>query len=308
MSQLVHCIRQPVKCIRYLLYRIRQLVNSWVPDYWYTVFRYRRKFGRWPNLRSPKTFSEKVNYKKLYCRDPLLTTLEDKYEVRQYVRERIGDEYLTKLYLVTDNAEDIDFAKLPDRFVIKATHGCGWNIIVKDKSGVDVLAVKQQMAQWLRLNYYNVGREWSYKNIPPRIIVEEFLGDQSGKVPYDYKLFCFNGVTRMIMVVSDRFTKPKANYYDRDWKKLDAKGRWWDTFDSPLPFPANHGRMIAVAEALSAGLDFLRVDLYNTGDRIYFGEMEPYPANGFQRWNPKEFDAVLGTYWVGMANYKFGIR
>ena len=112
----------------------------------------------------------------------------------------------------------------------------------------------------------------------------------------------------MIMVVSDRFTKPKANYYDRDWKKLDAKGRWWDTFDSPLPFPANHGRMIAVAEALSAGLDFLRVDLYNTGDRIYFGEMEPYPANGFQRWNPKEFDAVLGTYWVGMANYKFGIR
>jgi hypothetical protein len=285
--------------MRLVEYMMR-LVKSWVPDYWYTVFRYKRTYGRWPNLSFPKTFNEKVNYKKLFCRDPLLTKLADKYEVRQYVRERIGDGYLTKLYRVADNAEEIDFSWLPDSFVIKATHGCGWNIIVRDKSKVDVLAVKRQIAQWLGVNYYNVGREWCYKNIQPRVIVEEFLGDESGKVPYDYGFFCFNGVSRMIQVDADCFEHHARIFYDTDWKRINVK-RMYYNFDFPLPAPTNLGRMIVVAEALSAGLDFVRVDLYSTGDRIYFGEMTQYPANGFGRFNPDEFDALLGAYWVGVG-------
>lgn len=265
-------------------------------DFRYTVRRYRNTFGCWPNLFYPTTFSEKITYKKLFNRDPLLTRLADKFSVREYVAERVGNAYLPELLFVTDCPAAINFTLLPNSFVIKATHGSGWDIIIKDKANVDTLAIRQQLSQWLRENYYYFGREWCYKNIQPQIIIEEFLSDESGSIPYDYKFFCFNGTAKIIQVDVDRFENHKRNLYDTNWEKLNIK-LMYQNFEFPLPAPNNLTEMIFIAEKLSAGLDFVRVDLYNIGGTIYFGELTHYPGNGFERFEPKEYDKFLGTYW-----------
>lgn len=271
--------------------------RTWRSDLVYTIRRYRQTFGRWPNLLRPKTFNEWINHKKLFDRNPLLTLLADKYQVREYVRERVGEEILTRLYLVTEDPEEIDFARLPDRFVIKTTHGSTWNILVPNKQEVDERAVKDQCAEWLRQNYYTMGREWAYKNIKPRIIVEEFLGDESGEAPCDFKFFCFGGVVKFIQVDADRFRGHKRDLYDTSWNRLNVRTCSYRNLDKALPKPEKLDEMMFIAQRLADGLDFVRVDLYDINGRIYFGEMTNYPDNGFSRIEPDEYDFIFGSYW-----------
>jgi hypothetical protein len=265
-------------------------------DFRYTIFRYRDTFGAWPNLFAPRTFNEHLNHKKLFDRRPILTMLADKYAVRQYVRERVGEEYLNEVYLVTENPGDLDFSRFPDRFVVKATHGSGWNVIVVDKYRADERAIRKQCAIWLKMNYYDLGREWCYKHIPPRILVEAFIGDASGKVPLDFKFFCFDGIPRFIQVDFDRFEHHTRNLYDTSWNQVPCKLHY-DNNEQGCPMPSNLDEMLAVAENLAYGLDFVRVDLYSVHNRVYFGEMTHYPGNGFERFDPAWYDAYFGSFW-----------
>lgn len=262
-----------------------------------TLKRYNQTFHkRLPNIFQPKTFNEYLLRKKIFDRNPLLTQLADKYAVREYVAERIGTEYLAKLYYVTDDPATIDFAQLPNRFVIKATHGSGYNLIVKDKSSLDYNEVIQTCRKWLSSNYYKRGGEWCYRDIPPRIIIEEFLKTDNGDVPPDYKFFCFNGQPHFVQVDVDRFIEHKRNIYDLEWNKLPVAYHF-KNFDWALDAPINLGKMISLAQKLSNGLDFIRVDLYSLETQVIVGEMTNYPENGFGNFDPPEYDLVFGEKW-----------
>jgi hypothetical protein len=277
--------------------RVSRLANR--SDFWYTVRRYKRRYGRYPNLLRPCTHSEYINRSKLFRRYPLLTVLADKYAVRDYVRDRVGQCCLTQLYLVTDEPAEIDLESLPDSFVVKATHGSGWNIIVTDKSLVSQQEIRRQCSEWLRLNYYAVSREWCYRNIKPRILIEELLGDENGKIPCDYKVHCYNGVPKFIQVDFDRFEHHTRALFDTAWNRLPVSCTY-DDHDEDVPAPATLDRIIDVAGKLAHGLDFVRVDLYGIRDRVYFGEMTLYPGAGFVIFEPDEYDLRLGSYWSAL--------
>jgi hypothetical protein len=265
-------------------------------DLLYTARRFRATFGRPPDLRYPRTFNERIACKKLNDRRPLLTRLADKLAVREYVADRAGPACLAELLFVTDDPARFDAVHLPDRFVIKATHGSGCNLIVRDKSRLDRRRTIDLCRRWLGVNFYDVGREWCYRDIPPRILVEEWLGGDDGGVPIDFKFFCFGGVPRFVQVDVQRFTDHRRNIYDPAWNRLPV-ALHYDNFDWPMPAPETLDAMLDLAATLAAGLDFIRVDLYSVRGQVVFGEMTNYPGNGFERFAPDEYDLVFGDAW-----------
>lgn len=261
---------------------------------------FRLKCGYWPNLHTPRTFNEKVMWRKLYDRNEVFTVLADKLRVREFVRERVGEKYLTDLYGVYDDPRTIDFDSLPRRYVLKATHDCGSAILVTDGQNVDQARVVEKLSRALRRVYGRDKGEWWYANIPPRILAEEFLNDASfggSKVPPDFKFFVFQGLVAMIQVDVDRYTDHRRTLYDRQWRKIEA------TYTYPLgpdiSRPVNLDEMIWVAETLGRDLDFVRVDLYSIGTkRVVFGEMTFAPESGRGPFYPRELDYWLGDQWT----------
>jgi hypothetical protein len=279
--------------------------------------RHRRAHGRLPNLLYPTTFNEHVVYKKLFDRNPLLVQLADKYAVRDYVAARVGPAYLKQLYWVTDDPTTIDWESLPQSFVVKATHGCRFNLFVDDKTKLDHAAVVARCQTWLAQNYYWRGREWCYKAIPPRIMVEEFLSsDALMQIPDDYQFFCFGGVPTYIQIYRrgnpqeqrggtvpgaiqgslDRVGPWYTNLYDTAWNRLPVKTTL-ENYEGDLAPPPTLEEMFSVARKLAAGLEFVRVDLYSIGTRIVFSEMTHYPANGMMTFQPVEYDTLFGAHW-----------
>lgn len=256
--------------IKGLLYRVARIV----PDRWFIALKFHKNFGRWPNLRSPKTFNEKLNWLKLHDRNPLYTTMVDKYEAKRYVGSIIGEEYIIPTLGVWDRAEDIDFDSLPDKFVLKATHDSGRVVICRDKSKLDRAQAIADMRESLKRDFYAVTREWPYKNVKPRIIAENLLETGNGEDLRDYKFFCFNGRVEFMKIDFDRDTRHRANYYDRDFKLLDISEKVACPRDPSRSFerPLKFGLMIQLAEKLAAGKPFLRVDFYNVCDIVYWGE------------------------------------
>jgi hypothetical protein len=252
--------------------------------------------GSYPNIFRPRSFSEKIQYRKLFDRRPILVTLADKYAVREFVRERVGGEFLTRLYHVTADPRDIPLSSLPDQFVIKPTHGCGWLEIVRDKTAVDLEQLQRTCADWLSRNFFYVAGEWVYKTIPPRLIVEELLDDGAGNIPYDYKFFVFGGKVAFLSVDLDRFGEHRRNMYDRDWNRLNF-GFQRSCSDKPVERPAKLEEMIRIAETLCIGFDFLRIDMYCAGERIVFGEVTTTPASGLEPFWPGGTDRWIGDLW-----------
>ena len=275
-------------------------LRSWTPDFLYVLRKclidFRMGHGSYPNLFSPRSFSEKIQYRKLFDRRPVLVTLADKYAVRDFVRNRVGSEILTDVYHVTDNPRDIPLSALPDRFIVKPTHGCGWLEIVRDKSLLDVEQLQAISADWLKRNFFYTAGEWVYKNIPPRLMYEELLDDGSGEVPYDYKFFVFDGRVEFLGVDIDRFGDHRRNMYDRDWNKLNF-GFQRSCSDKVVQRPERLDEMIAYAEAICEGFDFLRIDMYCIGNRIVFGEVTTTPASGLEPFWPGGTDRWIGDLW-----------
>lgn len=247
------------------------------------------------NLFEPKTYNEKIQWMKLYDSTPIKTKLADKYQVREYVKDKIGEEYLIPLLGVWDKFEDIDFDKLPQQFVLKCNHGCGCNIIVKDKQNFDKEKASKQINEWMNINYAYLGFELHYSDIPRKIIAEEFIQNAENEL-YDYKVWCFNGKAHYIQFLSERNTDGlKMAFYDREWNKQRF------LYSVPMDKKVNKKPeklelLLELAEKLSAGFNHVRVDFYITNDgRIYFGEMTFTSCNGTARWEPKEADLMLGN-------------
>jgi hypothetical protein len=249
-----------------------------------------------PNLINPATFSDKVLYRRLFDRRPLLPQLAGKATVRAYVESRLGPDVLPKLYYLTIRPETIPFDQLPDRFVVKPTHGSGWLQIVTDKSTLDRAALIDKCKVWLKRSYAEEKQEWVYQDIEPQIIVEEFIDDGSGTAPNDYKLFVFDGTVRMIQVDTGRFTDHRRRLFTPTWEKLDAL-LLFDDVIGDVPCPRHLTDIITAAQKLGKGLDFVRADFYDTPKRIYFGEFTFYPDAGLGRFRPQDFDRRLGGYW-----------
>jgi hypothetical protein len=278
---------------------LKRTARELAPDL-YTLLRimwsYKRKLGVFPNVVNPKTFNEKVQYRKLHDRRQLLTLLVDKYGSREYVAAKIGETVLPKLLFVTENPTDIPFSALPDRFVVKPTHGAGWVRVVTNKQSADIAEIVRQCNFWMSQNYYNWTREWAYRDVKPRIIVEEFIGDETGAVPIDYKLFVFAGKVEFIQVDIGRFKELRRNIYDTSWNRMNVALDYPNSPDD-VPRPPHLETMIDYAQLLAVGIDFVSVDLYDTNGKVYFGEFTLAPGHGFAHFSPKQFDDYLGGLW-----------
>lgn len=265
-----------------------------IDDRLYLKLVYRFKMGKRLNLKNPETFNEKLQWLKLNNRKDIYTTMVDKSEVKKYVAEKIGEEYIIPTLGVYDNFDDIDFCKLPREFVIKCTHDSGGIVVCKDKSKLDVEKTRKKIDQCLKRNFYYFGREWPYKNVVPRIIVEKCLSDSGGDLK-DYKFFVFNGKMQCFKVDFNRFTKHQANYYDVDAKLLRFGEKVCPPdFSKKIDIPKNYKKMIKLAEKLAEDVPFMRVDFYNVNGKIYFGEITLYPADGFGKFVPEKWDKKLG--------------
>ncbi|MBP7051976.1 MAG: glycosyl transferase [Phycisphaerae bacterium] len=251
------------------------------------------KHGRRPNMEEPRTFNEKIAWIKLHTRDPLMVQCADKCMVREYVRNAIGDEYLIPLLGVYQHVSEIPFERLPPRFVLKATHGSGCNIICRDKASLKVTMAKRKLERWLHLNYYYFGYEWAYRDIQPRIVCEELLLDEREDVPRDYKVFCFNGEPRLIQVDVDRFSNHRQSIYDTSWV-LQPFTHAYASRKEAQECPQTLRLMLECSRALAKPFAFVRVDLYTIEDRVYFGEMTFYPGGAGGHILPEEYDQSIG--------------
>lgn len=266
---------------------------------------YQARMDKKLDLNNPTTFNEKLQWLKLYDRNPLYPTLVDKYEVREYVKNKIGNQYLVPLLGVWDNFQDIDFSKFPNQFVLKTTHDSGGVVICSDKNKIDKIEVKKKINNSLRRNYYYGKREWPYKNVNPLIISEEYLNDEKSDELKDYKFFCFNGEVKVILVVEGigSTKNPKRNFYDEEWNLLPFNEEGASNITKKVDKPKNYSEMIEIAEKLSQDISFVRVDLYEVNDKIYFGELTFTPQAGFNKFDPDEYDSILGS-WLNLPQKK----
>lgn len=273
---------------------------SFVPDSIMLKLQYRIKMGFKLNLANPQRFTEKLQWYKIHYRNELMGICVDKYEVRKYVESKGLDNTLNKLYCVCSDPDEIDFAALPDRFVIKTTDGGGGEniFICRDKSSLDVPQLKKTLLSWKDKKNVNPGREWAYTLIKQsRYIVEEYLENEVNPEAgiSDYKFFCFNGKPHCIAYDIDRYIGHKRNFYDIEWNNLHVSTDC-DTFDDNLvPRPDGLEDMCKVAEILSKDFPFVRVDLYYIKGKVYFGELTFYPWSGYVKFSPQEFDYKLGA-------------
>lgn len=279
--------------IKRSLMLLKSLLLSLLSDKAYINHVYRRKKKKAPNFKDPISLNDKIQWLKLYNRNPLLPTLADKYAVREYVRTKIGEEALINLIGVYQSVDEIDFSKLPDQFILKATHGSGWVIICRSKADLNIAEVKRKLAKWLKTNYYWFGREWAYKHIKPRIVCETLLQDEKGNCPEDYKIYCFHGEPALLHITYDRFLDPKTDFYDMNWTKIPLATCYPNSSLEPAR-PDNFDDLKDIARKLSADLPFARIDLYNVDNKVYFGEITLYPVNGFMEFDPPSYDLELG--------------
>ena len=258
---------------------------------------YRKKSGKSLDLNNPKTFSEKNNWYKLNDHNPLMEQCADKVEVRAYVKAMGYEDSLNELIGVYDKVTEINSDELPDQFVLKAAHGSHMNYIVNDKTTFNFRQAKTMLKTWLHQNIYWSRREWVYKNLRKRIIIEKYLEDKSGGLA-DYKFFCFNGKPAFLQYNSNRFSKDIVqNFYDLDWNLLP--------FGKSIPFnpnivinkPVAFDKMIEMATSLCEPFQFVRVDLYEVNDKVFFGELTFFPAGGTPDFIPEKYDEIVGNMW-----------
>lgn len=266
------------------------------PNASFLLLRHRLLHGRFPRLFPPRTMNEKVLWRLLFDRRPVLRRFADKLAARGFVAERLGgDHLLPRLHAVFDRAEDAATLALPPRFVAKPTHGSHWILIEDGTRPPDRAALQAAAAQWLATDYHTGTREWAYRGLPRRVLVEEHLGQGDG-VPTDYKFFCFEGRVAWVQALSGRFRDLRESTFDRDWRPVPMH-YGAPPPDRPEPRPARLGAMLEVAEALSRGMDFLRVDLYDLPQGIRFGELTVYPSAAQARFDPPDWDEAFGRPW-----------
>lgn len=286
------------KAGRHIVWRLNQVgALNRMPDEKYLQMMFYLELGKHLDLENPKSFNEKLQWLKLNDRKDIYTKLVDKYEVKRYIADALGEEYIIPTIGDWEHFEDIDFQQLPEQFVLKCSHDSGGLVICRDKGSLDIEKAKLKLTRSLKNNYYYHGREWPYKNVKPRIIAEKLLVDNNDDDLRDYKFFCFNGKVKCFKIDFDRFLEHHANYYDRDCCLLPfGELQFYPKPEKQLEMPSKLEEMICLAEKLANGFPFLRVDFYEVDNRIFFGELTLFPASGFGEFTPSEWDIELGDW------------
>lgn len=273
----------------------RSRVRFHIPDSMYLKLTYQERTGKKLNLRRPVTFCDKIQWLKLNYRHKNLIMLVDKFLVQDHVAQRIGKQYLIPNFQVYDSADEIDPASLPNAFVLKPNHGCGWVICCNDKQTIDWSQTRQKLTKWMSEDYSIMGKEWPYAHVPRKIICQALLKNEGDQPLVDYRFFCTNGKARFCQVDSGWLSNPKRYFYDLNWNKMPIQQRL-PTCQESLPRPICLDEMIDVATKLSQDLPFARIDLYNVGTKVYFGEITLFPGAGYIQYEPEAFNSQLGQW------------
>lgn len=260
------------------------------------TLKYRLSMGHPLNWKHPETFTEKLNWLKLNDHDPRYLGIVDKWEVMDFVKERIGEEYCVKKFGVWEHFDDIDFDTLPEQFVLKCTHDSGGVVICKDKGNFDREAARKKLESSLKRNYYWLSREWPYKQIQPRILAEEYLEDcEKGGLP-DYKFFCFDGAPKFLFVATGRAEgDTRFDFFDTDYHWLPVK-QHYPNADTPPERPRCFDEMLELSRKLSEGFKHVRVDFFQAGGKVYFGELTLTHFAGYHPYEPECYDRIFGDY------------
>ena len=282
--------------IRNIVGKVYPLVVDRLLDYAAANLMYFRSFRRLPNLRHPRTFNEKIAWRKLCQHNPQFLIFSDKIAVKAEIAKLIGEQHIIEILWVGNNPEDIPFDGLKPPYVIKVNHSSGGNVFIRTAQDIKRDKIVASMREQLGLLYGYRYREWGYRGIPRKVMVERMIQMPGGDVPEDYKFFAYHGRVHFIQLDRDRFRGHKENFYDREWNLLPGK-KEYPPISEPVSKPENLGEMIIVAERIGAQFDFVRVDLYSPPQGILFGEVSFYPASGLQAFIPEDWDNKFGQPW-----------
>ena len=279
-------------------------VTNILSDDVYLRLTYFIRFGKKLNLNDPITFNEKMQWLKLYNHNKDYVKMVDKITVKKYVSKIINKDIVVPTFGIYDSFEEIDFNRLPQQFVLKCNHDSGSVVICKDKATFNKDKARKILMRGLKTNSFMWGREWPYKNVKRKILAEELLVDKSGKDVKDYKIMCFNGKVRCSFVCSERFSNEglKVTFFDQNWNVMPFE-RHYPKSSLPIEKPNNYKQMVEIAEILSKGIPFVRVDFYEVNNKIYFGEMTFFPGSGWEEFNPVKWDRILGN-WITLPSKK----
>lgn len=287
--------------IKDFLYRLMVYKSSWFPDVYYIKRQFKYCMGYRLNLQNPKTYQEKLQWLKLYAYKPIYAKMVDKYEVKGFVSQTIGKEYIIPTYGIYDKAEDIDYSILPNSFIMKTTHDSGTIVICKDKTKLDKKKSNQYLNRRLKKKYYLKERELFYKDVKPRIIIEKMIGEL-GEDLRDYKFYCFNGEPKLMFIISNRWGEGghKADYFDMDGKPVKISQPGFDNSEILPSLPPVFEEMKVLAAKLSKDIPHLRVDFYYTQNKIYVGELTFFESGGYLPFYPEEINTLLGN-WIDLS-------
>ena len=277
---------------KYILAQIGNKIHIYSNDEFYLKAMYKYKFGKKLNLKKPRNFNEKLQWLKLYDRNQIYTNFVDKCLVKEYVTKTIGKEYIIPNIGIYKKYSDINFDSLPIKFVIKCNHDSHGLVMVDNKNEISKKKIKRKINKSLKRNYYYAGREWPYKNVNRMILIEKYMGENLN----DYKIFCFNGTPKYILVCSNRKGKNKnTDFYDIHWNLMPFSRANHNNSEQGIEKPKELDKMLEIAKKLSNNIPFVRVDLYDINGKVYFGELTFYPSSGFEGFNPEFWDEKLGN-------------
>lgn len=297
MSKLIKKIKNPSSLLVRLRWELtkRGYYNSW-SDEKYLLHKYKIKFKRKLDLNNPKLFTEKLQWLKINDRKSLYTQMVDKYEAKKYIKDIVGDKYNVPTYGIYEKFSDINFDEIPDKFVMKCTHNSGGTVICTNKNEFKKEEANKKISKNLEYSHYYSGREWPYKNVKPRIIIEKLLQNDDKSEVVEYNFFCFNGEPKLVMTCSgDKRIKRYNDFYDMNFKKIELKCEY-DNSDVIYQKPKQFDKMVELSKKLSAKIPHLRVDLYVCNDKIYVGELTFYHWSGFCKFEPEEWDRKMGEW------------
>lgn len=279
------------QCVNFVFMHLPKMMT----DKQYLSVLYRYIMSQEMNWDNPKSFNEKLQWLKVYDRNPEYSTMVDKYAVKKYVADRIGVEYIIPIFGVWKSFDDIDFSTLPDQFVLKCTHDSGGYVICRDKSSFDIESARKKITHNLKRNFYYVSREWPYKKVKPRVMAEKFMVDSKSPFLTDYKFFCFDGEPKIMYCSKDGSTETKTDFFDMDYNHLDMRMK--DPNDDVVPpKPVCFDEMKKLAGQLSKGIPHVRVDFYEIDGKVYFGEFTFYHNGGWSPVYPSSMGLTMGDW------------
>ncbi|MFQ6879528.1 MAG: ATP-grasp fold amidoligase family protein [Oscillospiraceae bacterium] len=270
-----------------------------LPDPIYLKIYYFFRLKKLLNIKTPKSFNEKLQWLKLNDRNPLYTVMVDKVKAKKYVADIIGEEYIIPTLGVWDSPDKIDLNQLPEQFVLKCNHGSGDVFVCKNKAEFNFEHVKKKLRKLLKEDYYLIGREWPYKNVSRKIIAEKYMEDKNTAELCDYKFFCFNEVPKYCQVICNRSTNETIDFFDMEWNHQEFTGLSLPNkpfSNNPISIPIQFEKMKEFASILAKDIPFVRIDFYEVNGDLYFGEITLYPAGGFGVFTPDEWNLKLGEY------------